>query len=84
MPLNFVLTLEFESKDLLGVNIYCYQFYFQHNGMQNISILHDFIFFVSVKDTGKRNCTYIKYFTVNDDRDGIPQTDAILCKYMEY
>ncbi|KAH3864446.1 hypothetical protein DPMN_027464 [Dreissena polymorpha] len=29
-------------------------------------------------DTNKLNCTYIKYFTVNDDRDGIPQTDAIL------
>ncbi|KAK3583023.1 hypothetical protein CHS0354_005667 [Potamilus streckersoni] len=26
----------------------------------------------------KLNCTYIKYFTVNDDRDGIPQTEAIL------
>ncbi|XP_053392360.1 voltage-dependent calcium channel gamma-7 subunit-like [Mercenaria mercenaria] len=33
---------------------------------------------VEARDSSKRNCTYIKYFTVNDDRDGIPQTDAIL------
>ncbi|KAJ8319235.1 hypothetical protein KUTeg_004326 [Tegillarca granosa] len=24
------------------------------------------------------DCTYIQYFTVDDERDGIPQTDAIL------
>ncbi|KAL4239395.1 hypothetical protein ACF0H5_000212 [Mactra antiquata] len=36
------------------------------------------IFLSLAKFSSKRNCTYIKYFTVDDDRDGIPQTDAIL------
>ena len=29
-----------------------------------------------------QNCTYIKYFTYNDERDGIPQTEAILREYI--